>query len=414
MCTYTLTHVSDSTLLHNLAALVARDRATTAELLAHIAEVDARKLYLPAAHPSMYSYCVHELKLSEEAAFKRIHAARTARQFPALFAGVADGRLHLSAVILLAPHLTPENAEELIAARGHQSKAGIERILAERFPRPDLPARVEALSTPIPGQLSPGTVGQHAPGRVEQLVPETVEAPSQRPKLTPLAPERYAIQFTADRETHDLLGYAQALLGHQLPSGDLAQVFKRALKALVHELEKRKFAATDRPHHRLRRSSSNPRHIPAAVKDAVWSRDQGQCTFRSDNGRRCPARTRLEFDHIEPAARGGQATVDGIRLRCRAHNQYDAECAFGAGFMDKKRDDARQAAMAARRRQAAEEVIPYLRALRFGADDARAAAALCEATPEASLVQRVKLALTYFADRHCTRVKATAPRMAPA
>ena len=69
MSTYSLSHLPDRDLLRDLAALVARDRATTATLLAHLAEVDARRLYLPAAHPSMFSYCVHELRLSEEAAF---------------------------------------------------------------------------------------------------------------------------------------------------------------------------------------------------------------------------------------------------------------------------------------------------------------------------------------------------------
>ena len=81
MSNYSLSHLSDETLLRDLASLVARDRATTGALLAHIAEVDARRLYLPAAHPSMYSYCVQE-RLSEDSACKRIRAARTAREFP--------------------------------------------------------------------------------------------------------------------------------------------------------------------------------------------------------------------------------------------------------------------------------------------------------------------------------------------
>ena len=88
MSSYSLSHLSDQTLLSDLAALVARDRATTAALLAHIAEVDARRLYLPAAYPSLYAYCVGELGLCEQVAFKRIRAARTARQFPAIFPAV--------------------------------------------------------------------------------------------------------------------------------------------------------------------------------------------------------------------------------------------------------------------------------------------------------------------------------------
>jgi hypothetical protein len=154
----------------------------------------------------------------------------------------------------------------------------------------------------------------------------------------------------------------------------------------------------------------NPRHIPAAVKRAVRERDQDQCTFQSESGQRCPARTRLEFDHVEPVARGGQATVDGMRLRCRAHNQYDAECTFGVVFIARKRQQARETAAAAKRKQAAEEVIPYLRTLGFRADESRAAAALCEATPDASLEQRAKLALTYFANRRCSRTAAPVSR----
>src|SRR5689334_24403753 len=112
---YSLTHLSDAALLKDLGTLVAQDRATTASLLAHIAEVDARKLYLPAGYPSMHAYCVDELRLSEDAAFIRIRAARAARLVPALFDAVATGELNVTAVNLLAPHLTLGNAPELIA-----------------------------------------------------------------------------------------------------------------------------------------------------------------------------------------------------------------------------------------------------------------------------------------------------------
>jgi hypothetical protein len=240
------------------------------------------------------------------------------------------------------------------------------------------------------------------PERAEDRTPQ---------KLAPLSPQRYALQVTVGQGTHDKLRYAQSLLGHVNP--DLAQVLDRALDALIHQLERRKFAAAKQPRH-PRSKGSSPRHIPAAVKSAVWERDQAQCTFRSDNGTRCPARTRLEFDHVEPVARGGRATVDNLRLRCRAHNQYDAECAFGAGFMERKREQAREAAEEARRRRAAEEVIPYLRSLGFRADESRAAAALCEKMPEAPLEQRVKVALSYFANRHCTRWRPVVAPAAPA
>ena len=366
MKTYSLTHLSDQTLLRALAALAAQDCATTAELVAHIAEVDARRLYVPAGYPSMYLYCVQELHLSEQAAYRRIHAGRTARRCPALFTALAEGRLHLTAIEMLAPYLTPENADDLLAAATHLSKAALEQLLAQRFPRPDLPACLQALAPPM-GQLSParvagceppaaapvGTPGPAeeslappAPERheipAEQLSPARVEAPAARPKLTALAPARFALQLTLGQETHDKLRHAQALLAHRLPSGDLGAVLDRALDALIRELEKTKFAATRTPRPAQRRASANPRHIPAHVKRAVWQRDGGRCTFVSEAGHRCAARTFLEYDHIDPVARGGEATAARMRLRCRAHNQFEAERVFGVGFMGGKRDQARR------------------------------------------------------------------------
>ena len=395
----------------------------------------------------MFAWCVEELHLSEDAAFKRIRAARVARQFPAVFTLLADGRLHLSAVGMLGPYLTPENADGLLAAATHQSKAGIERLLAERFPQPDLPVRIEALDPArqlVPGRvgtadesLSPGAVGADdqplAPGRVSfsgTKLPVATAAGSPSPvtvreRVTPLAPGRYAIQLTVAQNTYEKLRYAQALLGHSVPTGELAQVLDRALDALIARLEQRKFAATTRPRRRPRRASANARHVPAEVRRAVWERDGGRCTFVSAAGHRCPARHRLEYDHVEPVARGGRATMKGMRLRCRAHNQYAADCAFGAGFMSHRRGAVRRASEAARSRAAAtgeartlaakgaedaraleeahvraaaaQEVVPWLRALGLRTDEARRAAAQCAALPHASLEERVRHALSCLA-----------------
>ena len=234
-----------------------------------------------------------------------------------------------------------------------------------------------------------------------------------RERVTPLAPGRYALQLTVAQDTYEKLRYAQALLGHSVPTGELAQVLDRALDALIARLEQRKFAATTRPRPRRQRASANPRHVPAEVRRAVWERDGGRCTFVSAAGHRCEARTRLEFDHVEPVARGGRATVKGMRLRCRAHNQYAAECAFGAGFMGRKREAAQREAEADRvRAAAAAEVVPWLRALGLRADEARRAAARCEAIPDAPLEARVRLALSGLA-RPARGHAVAVPRPAP-
>lgn len=398
---YSLSHLTDSVLLRDLTHLIRQDRSTTADVLVHIAEVDARRLYVPAGHASMHAYCVDELRLSEGAAYKRIRAARAAREFPELLPAVAEGRLHLAAVCLLAPYLTRENVGELIAATTHRRKSEIETHLARQFPLSGVPtgrtaSEVVLRAIPTPRRRSdelrsdePPTDDLFAPGTLESestndrvasaepgdLFPEvptiepadqgavssglspgtvTNERASQRDESSKLSPgtvdkpnrpapntEQYLLKVILDNELHDKLRYAQALLSHAVPSGDVAQVLRRALDALIPQLEKRKFGAIARK--RPRRTvrpypSTRTRHIPAHVRRAVWERDQGRCTFVGTTGHRCNAMTFLEFDHIKPHSRGGRPTVEGTRLRCRAHNQYEAERVFGSDFMAKRRD----------------------------------------------------------------------------
>src|SRR5438046_4676875 len=317
---YSLSHLSDDALRHGLAATVACERSATADVVAHIAEFDARKLYLPAAYPSMFAYCVGELRLSEDATLKRLRDARAAQEFPAIYVAIADGRLHLSGAVLLAPRLNRDNAAELLAAAAHKSKAQVEQLMAECFPQPDLATVVRAIpstaslpaASPQP-TTSPSAECVHsptdslAPGPVAPSLAPQVVPPHSSARITPRSPERYAIQLTVSRETHDRLRRVQGLLGHTVPSRDLETVFDRALALLEKSLERQRFAATDRPGRS--RQSKRPRHVPAKVRRAVWKRDGGQCTFVSDSGHRCESRHALEFDPVQEGARSGTATV---------------------------------------------------------------------------------------------------------
>jgi hypothetical protein len=342
MSRYSLSHLTDQVLLRDLSALVAQDRSTTAELLAHLAEVDARKLYLPAAYPSMFAWCVGTWHMSEDMAYKRIQAARAGRQYPAILQAIGEGRLHLTAVVLLAPHLTRENADELIAVATHRTKAEVERMLAERFPKPDLATLIESIApTPVRSDQSLELV----PEPVQDVVmssPRVMEPVAEPPwpKITPLSPQRFGLQVTIDAETQQLLQDVRALMGHTVPSGDVAAVLRECLRVAKQALEKRRYAEAAKP--RPGRRTKSTRHIPAHVRREVWKRDEGQCTFLGETGHRCESRTRLEFDHALPVARGGEATVANLRLRCRAHNQFEACRVFGESFMRGKRERRQQ------------------------------------------------------------------------
>jgi 5-methylcytosine-specific restriction endonuclease McrA len=298
----------------------------------------------------MLEYCMGQLRYPREAAKKRLRAARIARRFPVIFDALAEHRLSLSAIVLLAPYLTQENAEELVGAASNQSIAEVERLLAERFPRTELLALVEAVPgcSPAAAACASSPAGA-VPGSPGTLVPQgstwtpvVRNGNGSRSGVEPIAAQRYALHVAVDQDTHDLLVRAQELLSHAVPSGDIAEVVKRGLELLVQRLEQRKLAKTDRPR-RSRGSSSDPRSIPAPVRRAVWERDGVQCTYVcAETGQRCMARQLLELDHIVPVARGGQATVDNLRVRCRGHNGSAADREFGAAFMEAKRAEARR------------------------------------------------------------------------
>ena len=327
--------LSDSALLARVVRLARHERRVTATLIAHLAELDARRLYLAEGCSSLFTYCTQILHLSEHAAYSRIEAARAARRFPILLVHLADGALNLTTVCLLAPHLTAENHCHLLERACHQSKRAVEEVVACIRPQPSVPDTIRRIPASRANASEPPalTAELQRTGQtdsVDTAVPPALPPPAvaPRPTATPLGPDRYKIQFTASASLHAKLRQAQALLRHQIPDGNLEEILDLALTALLREATKRKVAATNRP-----RPSAGvgprSRRIPAAVKREVWARDGGHCAFVAQGGRSCKETGFLEFHHVRPYAAGGLATIDNIQLRCRAHNAYEAEQASG-------------------------------------------------------------------------------------
>ncbi len=398
--------LDDDSLLHSLKRHVGSSNRINALVLAHLAEVDARGAYRKWACETLAAYCVYELRLSEDEAQRRCRAARVMRQFPVLFAMIADASIHLTGVLLLAPHLTVDNHMGVLARAQYRTKREIERLAAELAPARDVPALVEPLgirlgSRTMPGkgwaaltestlgwvrQLEPGDGPAQAPHGTENCDAQlfggvdaeagvdsadslafdgrTCSAPERREDSEAVQPDsterpqvHYRVQFTADQAYVNLLERARALLWHQLPSGDLVELQRLALQALVEKLAKRKFWAkaaaapppaapsgestrsvATAPINRANtaapaRNAPGSRHIFATVRREVWERDGGRCAFVDARGQRCRATSAIEFHHELPYARGGSATPANLSLRCRAHNQLAAEEDFGRDFM---------------------------------------------------------------------------------
>ena len=349
--------MKDNELLSALSSIVRRSNQITAEFIEHLAELDQRQLHLDLGFPSLFAYCVQSLGLCEATAGRRIAVARVCGKYPEALARVASGELHVSALCLLKQHLSAANAAELFELCSHKSARQIEELLAARFPKPDVHDSIRRLPTaaqPTPAQPTPALPTLNVESGQEktlasvntQQLPACTPQPARpltppppAPRLEPLSADRFAVRFTADAEFRDALERVRGLAAHRLPSGDLLTLLKGGLQAYERELEKQRFSVGAKPRGvrdlvparaAAQDSASARRHIPAAVVREVYQRDERQCTFVSNDGRRCCARKFLELDHVRPWAFGGEDTPRNLRLRCRAHNQRYARQCFGS------------------------------------------------------------------------------------
>lgn len=311
--------LSDKELLLEVKRLACLEQQATSHLIGALGELDARRLYLAEGCSSLFGYCTEILHLSEHAAYLRIETARAARKWPVILELIADGSLHLTAVSLLAPHITDDNHGELLAGARHKSKRAVEEIVASLRPGPAVRSSVREL--PVPKATSSAEPLREAQRLAPSIPASNTSCSAPRDSqpqrcgpsaVKPLAPERYKVQFTISRETHDRLREAQDLLRHRIPNGDVGAIFDRALALLLTELHRSRHGHTDRPRAQ-RPNGSRSRHIPAAVKREVWNRDEGRCAFVGTHGR-CTERGFLEYHHVVPYADDGPATAGNLEL----------------------------------------------------------------------------------------------------
>ena len=330
-------HLTNDDLMAAVVGLAGEERDVTARLIAHLAEIDARQLYVPDGYSSLFVYCHEGLGYSEDAAYNRKAAAQLARRYPAILDMLADGRLSLTAVRLLAPVLNEGNWQAAVAEASGKSKRDVEKLVAQLEPRPGVPSTIRKLPTPsaaVPeregGAPGPpamdGPAGEGAPPIGES----SPVATAKRPEVAPLTRERYRVQFTIGDETERKLRRIQELLKREIPDGDPAVIFDRALDVLLAKVESRKHGVTANPR-ASRGAKEGSRRTPAAVRREVVRRDGGQCTFRAADGRRCTERAYIEYHHGRvPYGHGGEATAENMALHCRTHNAYEGRMTFGA------------------------------------------------------------------------------------
>ena len=403
-----LAHLSDRELLAKTRELVGRSNQVFAALLAHLAEVDARGLHRTRACASLYTYCIYELRFSEDAAARRAGAAKLVKRFPLLLEAIANGELHLTGLLMLGPHLTPENIVEVLGRAKFRTKKELARLIRELHPLPLVPDLVEPLR-PEPRPLRRPTCEEYA----ASLAPAVRELPpGERPKdwandanefpcaaegsvnddrfepdvvavsaqsflpaparaeplwaeLPPITgPQQYQVQFSTTQEHVQLIERAKALLARSSPGKSLGELHLDAMRLLVASLEKQKFAVAEQPQRASRQPASprkssvgappsrKSRHIPAAVRRAVYERDGARCTYVDERGERCQETHYLELHHRQPFGMQGAHTTANLTLHCRAHNSVAAEADFGRAHMTEKQQSNRHESFVSERRLA--------------------------------------------------------------
>jgi hypothetical protein len=260
-----LAQLSDDELLANTRRLVGKSNQLLAALLLHLAEVEVRGVHRRRRCASLYTYCIYELRFSEDAAARRSAAARFVKEFPALLKAVADGELHLTGLLMIGPHLTPENQAEVLGRARFRTKKELAKLIRELNPLPRVPDLVQPLGPQPMRRLRAPTWAEF----VESFCPLVRELPlGERPRewandsevqatgaeselpvgpapanLPPVTgPQHYQLQFETSEEHVELIERAKALMARERPGVTLGQLHLEAMKLLVASLEKRKFA----------------------------------------------------------------------------------------------------------------------------------------------------------------------------
>lgn len=327
--------LSDKELLEQLEKLAARERGSLIRVLVRLSELQQRDLARKRGFPSVFIYCVRKLRYSEPAAFRRTKAAEACRRFPFLLELLEGGQLNLMAVALIAPHLTRQNSHTLARQARGKTTREIERLIAGFSPVTLPKERVRIIAVRKIGDLTSKNIElQKAQDQSQTSLPLAEEtaitdavsttAPANPPELE----IRSKRTFTCSEEVERMIARAMQLLWHKYPSARFEDILREALERLLDQID---------PERRLSRLSpgkrriSDSRRVPKWIRDRVWKRDDGCCSFVGTDGMRCGERTGIEFDHIRPWALGGRSDdPDNIRLLCWAHNQSCARRQFGA------------------------------------------------------------------------------------
>jgi hypothetical protein len=325
-----LKSISDSELLVATKQLASEEKRIGIQVLHHLREIDARKLFASLGFSSLFSYCTGELQYSEGGAYRRIASMKLLRDVPEYESKLQEGAVSVATLSQvqsffvqekrqLGKTYTPGEKLELLAKVEGKSSQQTERLLAAISPQSAREERARVLNG-----------------------------------------EETEIRFTASRELMEKIERLKNLLGHkpeaQSYAGLIEELVDLGIKKLdplkksseIKSSEMKRSQAAEIP---LKEESAagkpdsllppvevekSKRYVPAAIVQAVWRRDEGRCSFTDvKTGRRCESQHALQMEHIHPFGRGGGSSFENLKLLCPSHNQFAAIQVYGLTKMQK-------------------------------------------------------------------------------
>jgi 5-methylcytosine-specific restriction endonuclease McrA len=283
---------------------------------------------------------------------------------------LTDGRLNLTTLVELRDVLDEAHLIEVLDRAAGRTEEQVKQLVAALRPRPapaDLLRKLPGSRNDCGGSgPKPSVAGTVEPAPAPPRAADPVAGPAEPPaaavarpearpaaRLEPIAPERHVLRVTVGPDFVAYLEAVRQALSHKLPGGGLEEVLHECLRTTLAQIERRRVGAGSKG------GATEPppgsRYVPVAVRREVWKRDGGCCAFVGNAGRRCSSRHQVQVHHLDPFARGGQATAANLTLRCRVHNHHAAEQDYGADHIART-----VAAHRARRQAGASPTIPGL------------------------------------------------------
>jgi hypothetical protein len=364
--------LSDRELLGNLQKINQKERRLKILVLLYLSEIDTRELYLPMGCSSLFDFCTMHLGYTRATAVRRIRAARAAAKYPEALELLVSGEINITTLSMISDILDRDNHGELLSKIRGRSTRQVELLVSMHRPVPVVRDTVRQVCIKRRIQESDSGSGVAAyelsrlSAETNQANPDAEERRNSN-KISSSAGTRIILEqrlklgFSVSPEFMAKYNKIKSLLSGRHPEGinfemlfDIlmneylekhdpvkkhARRAERAKKRDKIDTRTKKLnrqgtrAGTDTTRNKSPDSRRSSRRIPHTVRDQVYARDKGRCTFIGANGKRCNAAWDLEIDHIVPVARGGDNSPGNLRLLCRKHNIYQAEKIYGREHM---------------------------------------------------------------------------------